>query len=98
MDVKNSDNVVKGSMRVRGIYKGTEAKKGFKGFWQMKYVFHDLTNVVTGECIKSVHKFNDVKSIKGKNFKIDDTVEMTVTVEVVKGKLKISRPRDVEKV
>lgn len=83
--------------RLRAIYKGAETKKGFKGYWQMKYIMHDVTDLETGNIIKATYKMNDVACIKGKNFKIGDILEFTATLEVSlsNGKVKILRPSDV---
>lgn len=90
-------NVSNKRVRLRAVYKGVETKKGFKGFWEMKYIMHDLVDVETGGTIKSTYKMNDVACIKGKKFKIGDILEFTATLEVSlsNGKVKVLRPSNV---
>lgn len=85
--------------RVRATYMEAKAKKGFKGYWEMKYLLHDVICIENNTLVCASTLINDVACIKGKNFKRGDILEFDVTVtEKPKGGYKISRPTNLEHV
>lgn len=83
--------------RVRAMYMEAKAKKGFKGYWQMQYLLHDVICVENDSLVCASALINDVACIKGKNFKRGDILEFNVTVtEKPRGGYKISRPTSLE--
>lgn len=93
MSENTSSNSIK--VRVRGTYIESKTKKGFKGYWQMQYVLHDIVDVVDGSLITSIIHLNDVACIKGKNFKRGDLLEFDATLSKdAKNKYKVTRPKN----
>lgn len=83
--------------RVRATYIMAEKRKGFKGYWQMKYVLHDVICLENNSLISSIVKINDVACIKGKKFKEGDILEFDARiVKNKKGGYTITRPTKLE--
>lgn len=84
--------------RVRMTFRKGVNTKGYMGHWGMDYYVENVVEVETNELICSDYIFRQSTIFKGKGFKPNDIIEMTINVKQDNGKVKLSYYSDVKKV
>ncbi len=84
--------------KVRMTFRKGVNTKGYKGHWGMNYHVDNVVDALTNELICESYVFRDSVIFKGKGFKPNDLIEMTINVNQDNGKVKLSYYSDVKKV
>ena len=83
---------------VRMPFRKGENTRGYKGHWEMNYYVENVVDAETNELICAEYVFKGSTIFKGKGFKPNDLIEMTINVNQDGGKVKLSYYSDVKKV
>lgn len=84
--------------KVRMTFRKGAQTKGYAGHWGMNYYVDDVVDVETNELICQEYIFRNSTIFKGKGFKPNDIIEMTINVNQDGGKVKLSYYSDIKKV
>lgn len=84
--------------KVRMTFRKGVNTKGYMGHWGMDYYVDNVVDAETNDLICSEYVFRQSTIFKGKGFKPNDLIEMTINVNQDGGKVKLSYFSDVKKV
>ena len=84
--------------KVRMTFRKGVNTRGYKGHWEMNYHVENVVDAETNELICKEYVFKGSTIFKGKGFKPNDLIEMTINVNQDSRGVKLSYYSDVKKV
>lgn len=83
--------------KVRMTFRKGVNTRGYKGHWEMNYHVENVVDAETNELICEEYVFKGSTIFKGKGFKPNDLIEMTINVNQDSRGVKLSYYSDVKK-